>query len=216
MPTNRPCRATGFNAHTAFAVVRTAGVGLAAWCLCIGLYGRASGAPETAPPPSPVAPAATGCAKPGNTAKLESEMPAVIKGDYATVQHLLEAGFDPNTKGEKGITLLWRAMRENDLRAVQLLLEHGADSNARSRYFPPPLFLLLERYGPNGTVESALEMARLLLDHGADIDALDRDGRSLLRFYGRKRVPGMERLLDYLRARGAVLDPDAPGRPKRQ
>lgn len=131
---------------------------------------------------------------------------------FAVVQKLLEGGFDPNVAGEKGITPLWRAMMKGDLAMMQLLLDHGANPNRRSRYFSPPLFRL--KAGSSGkerSLDDMLTMARLLLDHGAYRHALDNSGRSLLRFYRQTGGRHAEELTSFFRERGAVLDPDAPG-----
>ena len=56
---------------------------------------------------------------------------------------------------------------------VRLLLEHGANANARSaEHVTPLLAVLIASSGPN------LDVARILLEHGADIDAEDEEGRT--------------------------------------
>lgn len=90
--------------------------------------------------------------------KAQSEKPAlssaIQSGDIATVQRLLTEGADPEGAGEKGPTPLAIAAAFNRLEMVQLLLDGGADVNARNgaavfagAYCPNPkaLELMLER-----------------------------------------------------------------------
>ena len=55
------------------------------------------------------------------------------------------------------------------LRVARLLLEHGADVNARTKFGLTPLRLLSEKNGN-------LEVAQLLLEHGADLNSRSRSG----------------------------------------
>ncbi len=54
---------------------------------------------------------------------------------------------------------------------MKLLLDHGANSNARDNGCKTPLHLVSSL---------KLEAARILLEHGADLDAEDREGRTPL------------------------------------
>jgi len=58
---------------------------------------------------------------------------AAEDGRLALVQDLLQAGANPNAKGEDDVTpLMWAAARGHVL-VVKALLESGADLNARTR-----------------------------------------------------------------------------------
>jgi ankyrin repeat protein len=50
---------------------------------------------------------------------------------------------------------------------VKLLLENGADVNARGWYYKTPLHI--------ASFRGSLEVSRLLIENGADIDAQDEE-----------------------------------------
>jgi len=60
---------------------------------------------------------------------------------------------------------------EDGLGVAQLLIECGADVNARDEDHKTPLHLV---------PSSKLEVACILLKHGADVDAEDKEGRTPL------------------------------------
>jgi ankyrin repeat protein len=71
----------------------------------------------------------------------------------------LKKGADPNKKNDANATaLMWAAA---DLEKTRLLLDHGADANARSNDMRTPLMIAARRPGNTSTV-------KLLLDHGAN------------------------------------------------
>lgn len=86
-------------------------------------------------------------------------MYAALYGDADDVRALLDEGADPNIKNEVGATALMWAV--DDLEKTKLLVEHGADVNARSDDKRTPLVIGAGRYGSSAVV-------KFLLDHGAD------------------------------------------------
>ena len=73
---------------------------------------------------------------------------------------LLKGGVDINAKNAYGYTALMQAMRQkNDMAVIKLLLNKGADVNARDYSDTPAIFYA-----------SDPEAARLLIDRGADLD----------------------------------------------
>lgn len=85
-------------------------------------------------------------------------MAAALYGDAAAMKRLLDAGADPNLKNEAGATALMWAVP--DLEKIHLLVERGADVNARSDDGRTPVLITA---GHRGSVEAL----RFLLDRGA-------------------------------------------------
>ena len=86
-------------------------------------------------------------------------MYAVLYSDRATLRQLLQKEADPNKRNDANATaLMWAA---TDLEKTRVLLESGADVNARSNDGRTPLFVATTRHG-------AAPVVKLLLDRGAD------------------------------------------------
>jgi len=133
---------------------------------------------------------------------------AIINGHYDTAALLAERGADPNITDTAGMAALYAAVDMNTLGEVyghparptsskvtalelmQVLLEHGANSNARlksptlQRAHTPGEPTLAEgttplmRAAKNGDAATL----RLLLDHGADVNARQKNGTTALMF----------------------------------
>ena len=86
-------------------------------------------------------------------------MYAVLYSNTATLAKLLKLGADPNKANDaKATALMWAA---RDFPKTKLLVEHGADVNARSADLRTPLMIAARRYG-------AAPIVKLLLDKGAN------------------------------------------------
>ena len=94
--------------------------------------------------------------------------------DLEMVQVLLDYGLDVNAQNVYGSTPLAFATYGdfNNPRVVRLLLDRGADPNARRYDRVAPL----QRASENGNVE----IARLLVVHGASVEVQDKYGRTPL------------------------------------
>ena len=86
-------------------------------------------------------------------------MTAALHGDAALVRRLIAAGADPNAANGAGATALMWAVP--DPAKMQILLDAGADANARSEDRRSALLIA------SGTVGAAPAL-RLLLEYGAD------------------------------------------------
>ena len=121
---------------------------------------------------------------------------------------------DPNL-GE-GATPLMRAAKDADVRVMRLLLDKGADVNARTKTQKTALMYAASRLGgfrgtPNrGSEQQALEAVAECLDHGADVNASDDKGQTALHL---SVASAEESIVKLLAARGANLQAkDANGR----
>jgi ankyrin repeat protein len=86
-------------------------------------------------------------------------MYAVLYTEAPTLERLLKKGADPNRKNDAAATaLMWAA---TDFEKTRLLLDHGADVNARSKDMRTPLMIAARRPGNTAVV-------KLLLEHAAN------------------------------------------------
>jgi len=121
---------------------------------------------------------------------------------------------DPNL-GE-GATPLMRAAKDADVTVMRLLLDKGADTNARTKTQKTPLMYAASRLSgfrgtPNrGSEQQALEAISLCLDRGADVNAVDDRGQTPLHL---SVASAEDSVLKLLVARGANLQAkDSGGR----
>lgn len=85
------------------------------------------------------------------------------------VAYLLEVGIPVDKRDRQHNTPLWIAAKCGNSDAVQLLLAHGADVNAKGASNATPLI-----------VSKNARVTQLLLEKGATIDAVDQNGMSAL------------------------------------
>jgi len=120
---------------------------------------------------------------------------ATFFGHKDTVELLIANGADVRTaaKNAMKVTSLHAAAAGKWIDIAKILLEHGADPNARqmSGYVP-----LHEIAG-----QGSIEFAKLLLDNGADINAKSDDGKTALAMAIELKRPEVEA---FLRSRGAT------------
>ena len=114
---------------------------------------------------------------------------------------------DPNLA--EGATPLMRAAKDADVRVMRLLLDKGADVNARTKTQRTPLMYAAGRLSgfrgtPNrGTEQQALEAIALCLDRGADVNAADDKGQTALHL---SVASAEDSVVKLLAARGANLE----------
>lgn len=94
-------------------------------------------------------------------------------GDARLVLLLLSAGADVNADCSfDSYTALHAAACEGHAECCRLLLEHGANPNARNFVGMTPLYV--------AALEGAADCCQVLLEHGADVNAKDDDGETAL------------------------------------
>ncbi len=132
---------------------------------------------------------------------------AASQCDSEIVQLLLDAGAavegrSPYPTGA-GATALHSASVTR-LANIQLLLEHGADPNARKRNGSTPLFDVVASAGGVDD-DQRIEAAKVLLEAGADVNAKNNSGDSALSLLEQLNDKGQrERLRQFLLSHGAV------------
>lgn len=122
----------------------------------------------------------------------------VSEGDAATVKLFLEAGFEPDSKDRRGVTMLCLAVRNGHLAVAETLLAGGAaiDLRAEDRGYTPLMDAV--KLGPP-------EHVAFFLDRGADVKLESKDGQTALVIaVGRKDLESARLLLEHR------ADPDAP------
>jgi hypothetical protein len=107
---------------------------------------------------------------------------AAYYGEFEMVQVLLKCKADVEARSDNGGTLIhWVSQTTNRTdpnihllksNVARLLLEHGADVNARTNDHTTPLHKAAQN--------REVEVVRVLLEHGADADAEDDQGRTAL------------------------------------
>jgi hypothetical protein len=121
-----------------------------------------------------------------------------IRNDYAaTVNDLLNRGFDPNTRNERGQPGLTIAMQEHSLKVARALLARpGVDVNALNQQGESALMM--------AALKGDLAGAQLLLEHGAKVNLT---GWSPLHYAASGPEP---ELVQFLLDRGAEIDAASP------
>jgi len=143
----------------------------------------------------------------------EELLDAVKEGDLRRVKELLKMGADPNARSERGVAAEIERLKEctplhvaayfGRARIAKLLIEQGADVNAKDFSGRTPLHLAALRHNARIT--------QLLLNSGADPLALDAYCRTPLDFMGVGRSP--KRLGSLLKA---ALASTFRGKPERE
>jgi hypothetical protein len=97
-------------------------------------------------------------------------------GDATSLRNLLADGFDLETKGRNGLTLIVEATKNDNRNLIRECIEQGAS-------FSNALFV--------GVSCRRIEAVELLVKLGADIHQKDESGKSALGYVGGKKLPGI-------------------------
>lgn len=119
---------------------------------------------------------------------------AALMGDHKEIKNLLAQGADPNKTTEEQKTPLHFA---NTVKSAQLLIDYGANVNAKNEHGETPLNAESSRMECSFKQHQAI--SELLLQNGADINTTDQWGRSLLHRAVRENRPWVA---DFFLARG--------------
>ncbi len=92
---------------------------------------------------------------------LQPWMEIALFGTAAELKAQLDAGLDPNTRTTEGTSLLM--MSAMDAEKVKLLIDHGAQVNAKAKTGFTALMIA-------STYQGTSESVRFLLDHGAEVN----------------------------------------------
>jgi ankyrin repeat protein len=112
---------------------------------------------------------------------------ALCRNDYLAAELLLELGGRVNVRDMRKQTALHITLDRHDkvaIGAVQFLLKHGADVNAKRDDLWTPLHVAL--------YAGKLKAVRILLEHDADVNARNDDGRTPLHLLSRWEAPQHE------------------------
>jgi len=111
---------------------------------------------------------------------------AIARGDVEDVKRHILAGTDINAL-QNGWTPLQQATVRGKTEIAAILLENGAEVDARTGSLKTPLIFSAER--------NFIELAKLLLKYGADVNAQDKEGWSALHYAAAKDHVDMAELL---------------------
>lgn len=101
---------------------------------------------------------------------------------------LLQSGADINAKSvQYQNTVLHHALSYGNTRLIKLLIEHGADIEARNKRGQTPLHQAVE--------EEDIDLVEVLLKHGAELTVVDNNNETPLDLAKRLELPDIQKIL---------------------
>lgn len=113
---------------------------------------------------------AVACLAAGADESYDKLYSAIRGNDLRQIKALLDGGVSAGAAGPDGITPLMAAAETGSVEAMKMLIERGADVNAKNSYGSTALIWSV----------SDAKKVRILLDSGADVDVAARSGRTAL------------------------------------
>jgi len=117
---------------------------------------------------------------------------SALEGNVSRVKGLLQKGVLADALDSAGYTALHYAARAGEVRVCEILLEHGADVNARTRNIRATALHRAASPPASSLHKSHAEVVDLLLRHGAEPNLTDVDGRTALHRAIRISVGGFD------------------------
>lgn len=143
-----------------------------------------------------------------STGLIDDWTPLAIGSAFASaevVRLLIDSVDSVNTKFSRGYTALHAACMEHKLDSMELLVDHGAELEAKTDDGLTPLMIICSQHDRSGA-----KAVSLLLDLGADIETRDNRGRTPLIAARHKRKTKVAGLLIDRGARIDAVNTDGP------
>lgn len=124
----------------------------------------------------------------------------IFEGDVASVSRLIEGTSDLEAIDSNGKTPLIQAVECENIRVIEMFLDHGAQINHSDRHGFSPLHLAVD-ISIDGTIQSGsclgdepTDIIELLISRGASLSVRTEDGETPIDIaiqYGSKKIEGL-------------------------
>ncbi|XP_055308574.1 myotrophin-like, partial [Sitodiplosis mosellana] len=132
------------------------------------------------------------------TSKLAQLFRFIETDQLSEITRLIEEGVDLSERYEDGDMAIHWAARLGKADTVKLLIENGANVNARGQYNRTPLY-----YAVDSPEATKLEVVKVLLENGANVDVKDDYGSTPL---AKAAQIGHKKIVEQLIKNGANIN----------